>query len=630
MERKTIGYERISHLVERQYEQETAMRKELEGGNYTAEHPYVVVNPYFVNPLTALLLFNTEKEEAVTLTVKGKEAAGDITHTFPKAKEQILPVLGLYPEYDNTVVITLEDGTAYNVTVTTEKIENMPYQADYINTTSDYMNGQLMFVTPAGDSLAGGYDYRGDCRWHLVEPFIFDMKPAANGRILIGSNRLLNMPYYTAGVCEMDLVGKIYTEYRIPGGYHHDQFEMEDGNLLILTQEKNAATAEDMCVLVDRGSGEIIKSWDYKKVLPQEAAKSGSWSEHDWFHNNAVWYDKRTNSLTLSGRHQDAVINIDFETGELNWIIGDPEGWPEDMVSRYFFTPAGEGDFDWQYEQHACMMLPDGDIMMFDNGHWRSKNKEHYRLNRDNFSRGVRYHIDTEKMTIEQVWQFGKERKNDFFSSYISNVEYYRDGYYLVHSGGMGYNHGVTCEELPVYMNLEDPECVLKSITVEIMDGELMYEMHLPSNYYRAEKMSLYREGRSLDLGKGRVVGKLGVTGEFDTEVPAESTGELLPETCEAVLTEEDDRIIFKAKFKKGQLVMFQLEKEDDPAEIHRYFISTSAQKFLAMCSGTFLPKDDREVTLNVDKEGLNGTFDVRVIIDDIKYETGLKIPQAR
>ena len=31
-------------------------------------------------------------------------------------------------------------------------------------------------------------------------------------------------------------------------------------------------------------------------------------------------------------------------------------------------------------------------------------------------------------------------------------------------------------------------------------------------------------------------------------------------------------------------------------------------------------------MTLNVDKEGLNGTFDVRVIIDDSKYETGLKL----
>ena len=142
--------------MERQYQNEEAMRKELERGNYTAEHPYIVVNPYLVNPLTAMILFKTEKEEAVTLTVKGKEAAGDITHTFPKAKEQILPVLGLYPEYDNTVVIAVEDGTVYEVTVTTEQIENMPYQADYINTTSDYMNGPLMFVTPAGDSLAGG------------------------------------------------------------------------------------------------------------------------------------------------------------------------------------------------------------------------------------------------------------------------------------------------------------------------------------------------------------------------------------------------------------------------------------------------------------------------------------------
>lgn len=75
MERKTIGYHRISHLVERQYQNEEAMRKELERGNYTSEHPYIVVNPYLVNPLTAMILFKTEKEEAVTLTVKGKEAA---------------------------------------------------------------------------------------------------------------------------------------------------------------------------------------------------------------------------------------------------------------------------------------------------------------------------------------------------------------------------------------------------------------------------------------------------------------------------------------------------------------------------------------------------------------------------
>ena len=621
MERKTIGYERISHLVERQYEQEMAMRKELEGGNYTAEHPYVVVNPYFVNPLTALLLFNTEKEEAVTLTVKGKEAAGDITHTFPKAKEQILPVLGLYPEYDNTVVIMLEDGTAYDVTVTTEKIENMPYQADYINTTSDYMNGQLMFVTPAGDSLAGGYDYRGDCRWHLVEPFIFDMKPAANGRILIGSNRLLNMPYYTAGVCEMDLVGKIYTEYRIPGGYHHDQFEMEDGNLLVLTECFENGTVEDMCALIDRADGSILKTWDFKDILPQDAAPSGSWSAHDWFHNNALWYDKKTDSITLSGRHQDVLINIDFQSGKLNWILGDPEGWPEDMREAYFLKPVG--DLEWQYEQHACLITPDGDVMTFDNGHYRSKNPEHYRLGKDNYSRGVRFSIDRENRTVRQIWQYGKERGNEFFSPYISNVDYYGEGNYLVHSGGIASLDGITCEGVGSRRYFENKNVRLESKTVELLDGRVVYEMCLNANYYRAKKMSLYSEGENLTLGRGTILGTLGKTPEFGTAAETEYSKSTIPDQYHLDISEEFDRYTFHGTFEKGQLVMLVLE--DGEGNCHNYFVSTSAVSFTAMCVGTF-QSSGRQVDFRLNKCGLQGEYAVSLIIDDTKYSLGLTL----
>lgn len=88
--------------------------------------------------------------------------------------------------------------------------------------------------------------------------------------------------------------------------------------------------------------------------------------------------------------------------------------------------------------------------MLFDNGHFRSKNPEKRILNADNFSRGVRYRINTEKMEIEQVWQYGKERGAEFFSPYICNVEYYEEGHYMVHSGGIGYEDGVTCEGLAV------------------------------------------------------------------------------------------------------------------------------------------------------------------------------------
>ena len=160
-------------------------------------------------------------------------------------------------------------------------------------------------------------------------------------------------------------------------------------------------------------------------------------------HNNSLWFVEVNRTLTLSGRHQDAIVNIDFDSGELNWIIGDPEGWPQEMVDKYFFTPEGE-DFDWQYEQHAAVVLPDGDVMCFDNGHYRAKNKDNYVLGKDNFSRGVRYRINTDDMTIKQVWQYGKERGAEFFSPYICNVEYYGDDHYMVHSGGIAYIDGVT------------------------------------------------------------------------------------------------------------------------------------------------------------------------------------------
>ena len=39
-----------------------------------------------------------------------------------------------------------------------------------------------------------------------------------------------------------------------------------------------------------------------------------------------------------------------------------------------------------------------------------------------------------------------------------------------------------------------------------------------------------------------------------------------------------------------------------------------------------FLDSDERNTKTSVNKTGLKGTYDVRVIVDDKKYETGVKI----
>ena len=609
------------HMIKKQARAEEAMLKELRSGAYTIDNPLVSYNLYLINPLSAVISFYTEEETAVTVTVLGKAKEGNITHTFPRAKEHVLPVVGLYSGYVNRVEIREYRGKVHTVEIEVPDVFDGDSPLESMDTTPEYLQDDCIFLSPSGAELAVAFDYAGDVRWCLNIKCVYDMKRLKNGHILMGTDRLVQMPYYMSGMYETSACGKIYHEYRLPGGSHHDAFEMPDGSLLCLTEDLTSDTVEDMCVLIDRNTGEILKTWDYKNFLEPGLGKSGSWSEKDWFHNNAVWYDEKSHSLTFSGRHMDSIVNIDFETGRLNWILSDPEGWPQEWVDRYFFKPIGT-DFEWQYEQHACLITPDGDVMCFDNHHWGSKIRENYRAAKNNYSRGVRYRINTKDMTIEQIWQYGKDRGAKFFSPYICNVEYYNEGHYMVHSGGSAYNKdGEISESLGALE--QNMGGTLFATTVELCDDKKMLELHTKGNYYRAEKTKLYAEQGNLELGEGSVLGEMGVTKEFDTDIPAPVSSELIPDRYEARIEDEDDRFTFHAKFERGQLVMLMLEKGE---EKHRYYISTTAVSHKAMCCGTFLESDERVTKTNVNKAGMKGTYEVFVVIDDIKYPCGISI----
>lgn len=623
-----IKYTKKEHIIHQQKANEEAFLAELANGDYTLANPLVKLNPYIICPLSAMILFKTPRPEEVTIIVKGKEPAGDIVHRFPAAYDHVLPVYGLYAGYDNTVEIVLQDGTKNSVTITTDPLMEGVPESTSIDTTAEYMGDNFVFLTASMRSWPVGYDYKGDLRWYCTENLAFDIKRIKNGHILVGTERLVKMPYFTTGLYEMNFGGKIFKEYVIPcGGHHHDQFQMEDGNILALTFDFYSGTVEDVCVLLDKDTGEILKKWDYKTVLPQHGPGSGSQTEEDWFHNNAVWYDKKTNSLTFSGRHEDAVINLDFETGELNWIIGDPENWPQEYVDKYFFTPVGDGEFDWQYEQHACVVLPDGDIMLFDNGHYRAKNPDNYIPNSQNFSRGVRYRIDTDKMTIEQVWQYGKERGAEFFSPYICNVEYYDEGHYMVHSGGIGYLDGKPCEGMAVMLAMQ-PETKdrvsFESITCELIDDEVVYELHVPANCYRAEKLPIYFAGEAFEQGEGQYLGGLIETETTRMKVKADETGEIIPEHYNASILEEEDRIMVNAIYTEGEFVQILLV--DENGETRRYPVNTVGQDFTAMCVGTFQKENPCDIDTFINKTGLVGPQTVKILCEDKIYETGIVI----
>ena len=70
------------------------------------------------------------------------------------------------------------------------------------------------------------------------------------------------------------------------------------------------------------------------------------------------------------------MVALDYNTGKLKWIIGDPTNWGEEY-QQYFFTPVGD-NFEWQWSQHAAMVTPEGYIFLLDNGNNKSKLKDNY------------------------------------------------------------------------------------------------------------------------------------------------------------------------------------------------------------------------------------------------------------
>ncbi len=606
-------------LITSQYNKE----KDFKTDGYTVDNPNVILNPYGNSPLTALILFETNEEVSPTVTIVGKDENTTFTHTFNASQEHLLSIYGLYVDYNNEVIIEYEvDGETISKTVNiqTEELPDDFILPTRVEADKENLDNQLYFFTPSSSGYTCAYDINGDVRWYLTNYALWKIDRLENGHLLVSTERLVNPPYYMTGLYEMDLLGKIYVEYSLPGGYHHDYYEMENGNLLIASDDFNNAkgTVEDYIVELDRETGEIVKTFDLKNVLNMSDGKSENWTDYDWFHNNSVWYDENTNSITLSGRHQDAVINIDYETGELNWIIGDPINWSEEY-QKYFFTPIGD-DFEWQWSQHAAMITPEGYVFILDNGNNKSKIKEEYVPASESYTRGVMYKIDTDNMTIEQIWQYGKERGSDYYSPYISDVDYLDANHYIVHSGGIAYKDGEVLNQPAGLAGADE----LKSITTELLNDEIIFEIELPTNNYRVEKMDLYVDNEQLVLGQAKKIGSLGETESkqslsliLNAKNPDEEYN-----NHNITFTKEDDRLVINGTFKRGTDVEIILAKN---MMVNTYDWRISKKPYTALCVDIFT-EEENENGLNTNKyinsEGLSGKYSIYIKIDGTLYNT--------
>ena len=85
------------------------------------------------------------------------------------------------------------------------------------------------------------------------------------------------------------------------------------------------------CVNIEvDGAGNVLRSWNLGDIISAAMIAGGDDPDDfiqpapaDWFHNNATAYRKSDDSLIVSSR-ENFVIAIDYDTGAIKWILGDP------------------------------------------------------------------------------------------------------------------------------------------------------------------------------------------------------------------------------------------------------------------------------------------------------------------
>lgn len=609
-----------------------ALLQEAQNG-YSLEEALIVVNPYGTSPLSAVAVFSTEEACGGTVTVKGKSAENDVTGTFEAEKDHIVPIYGLYNNDTTEVVISLDDGTSAAFEVTTEDINvdygtitaEMKSEASY-----DYTN--LTFVCSTMGSLYA-VDAAGDIRFYTNMGGVLGVHQLENGHILMPASYVLKPSYYKEGMIEIDLMGKIYGEYMIPGGQHHDFVEMPNGNFLVASDSPDLSTVEDYVVEIDRQTGNVVWELDMKDLMGTEEGQSASMDtdgseESDWFHNNGLAYDAGNDLLLLSARHKDAIVAVNMEDKSLAWILGDPTGWGEDYQS-YFFNPEGE-DFEWFYAQHNVSILDNGDIALFDNGTAKVK-----RVDADNrvsgddvYSRAVVYHIDTENMTVSQVTEYGKERGADWYADWISGVvslDGTQDHLWITAGSHLHNDEENRSDYYPKDMFV--PGLTKTTHIDQVDNGELSFELTISGDTYnaltfRSFRMPLYTEGKYDVAAVPEVYGSLGETSyeESDADV---SSAEALPDGWNFVL--DGSKISLTGSYQTEAAA-------DDLAPGKLILVSGDSRRAYNLTQSAAAGDNGTNVTVKgwTSVDGLEGQdWDIYLEVDGTLYNSGYKYSQS-
>ncbi|QMU09030.1 aryl-sulfate sulfotransferase [Levilactobacillus suantsaii] len=494
-------------------------QKQLKALPTGVSHAKTIVNPYKTSPLSGLILVKTAKATRVELTVHGNTKATTIHQRIKGYRtNHSVGVLGLYANRNNRVTLkfTTKSGqvTKHNYRLQTTKApkgigKNTLKTSHPKKMALGKGNTKLTFAV-SSQGYTYGMDARGKVRWYSNLPISHVFKQLANNHLLI-LTKISASDAKSNALRETDFYGRVYRQYNMNGLFptkqnkhkladntviHHDAIELPNHNFLLTVDDGSQDFVEDTMIEIDRQTGKIKKVIDLKRILPKSAYNNYNGTHRsdgktDWFHQNSMVYDKKTNELIVSGRNQDMIFAINYKTKKLKWILAAPEKLPK-SYRKYLLTPKNK-NFRYNGGQHAVMFLDPNKnqgnklkLQFYDNNVpvTRGKTKQSKQ-----WSAGEIVTINQLNRTVKKTWEFGQSLGKRNFTNIVGSSYAVGKGNTLI---GFGYADSGKRSEF-VEVNRKTNKVVFDVDRTNFPHGDWSY---------RGQRMTLYPQSAQLKLSQ--------------------------------------------------------------------------------------------------------------------------------
>ncbi len=465
------------------------------GNSFEIQSQNIVLDPFENTPLSASANFTTPVSGKIKIIVKGQDGdKSNIQHTFSNVgTDHSIAILGLYADYLNEIDIVFMDKDNRERVRQTVEIQTAPLpdgipEVDIVKAYDSPVQNQMFLVNYRPSHIPFMVDAFGKVRWYSVgftQTLKRSLQRYANGNMGFGAEDE-NLIY------EFTMLGEKLNEWTVLPDFediHHEVFELPNGNFVVSVNKVGFPTVEDFIIEINRNSGNIDRIWDLNEVLPKRTTFFDD--PEDWVHVNAIIYDESDNTLIVSGQRQ-GIFKITQEN-ELKWILAPREGWEEFLP--FVLSPLeGAEPFENIWGQHAPLILPNGNILLFDNGFGREYGQG------ARYSRIVEFNIQEDSIggTVEQIWSYGKERGEELYSPIISDVDYLPETQTrLMIAGSLAFEHSYV--DSTTINNGWGTESIKARIIEVNQNEEVLFELTISSDVnngsvYRAEKMEIYPE----------------------------------------------------------------------------------------------------------------------------------------